>query len=87
MYSYEARREVTDAIEICAFLTRISNEIDAMDLDSVREILLGTPLGTDAVNGICNMLENSRDFLFIEKSRVTGVLNEDMDRLRDIGFL
>ena len=84
---FEVRRTVIDAIEICSVLTEISNELDSLDLNTVREFLLDTPLGEDAVNSMCDMLENSRDFLFIEKSRVSEILKKDMQRLRDGGII
>ena len=42
---FEVRRTVIDAIEICSVLTEISNELDSLDLNTVREFLLDTPLG------------------------------------------
>ena len=83
----DLRLKVIDAIEICSFLTEISNELDRMDLDVIRKFLMGTPLGEDAVNSMCDMLENSRDFLFIEKSRVSEILRADFNRLKDQGVL
>lgn len=87
MDDIESRIEAIEAVEICDYLTQISRELDSMDLGSIRGVLMGTPLGENEVNGICRMLENSRDFLFIENARISGVLGEDLKRLKDIGFL